>query len=123
MLPTTVSANLSALPLASNHGARNLDTVPATVDALPGVVAAVGGDVPVIVDGGIRRGTDVAKALCLGASAGMVGRPYIWGLATYGEQGVTHVIEMLLTEFEMAMALLGAPSIADLTPDLLWRQT
>ena len=53
----------------------------------------------------------------------MVGRPYIWGLATYGEQGVTHVIEMLLTEFEMAMALLGAPSIADLTPDLLWRQT
>ena len=106
--------------MVSNHGARNLDTVPPTAAALPRVVEAVGGRVPVTVDGGIRRGTDVAKALCLGADAVLVGRPVIWGLAAYGAAGVTHVIEVLRTELEMAMALLGAPTIADLTPDLLW---
>ncbi|MGV1037776.1 MAG: alpha-hydroxy acid oxidase [Candidatus Nanopelagicales bacterium] len=106
--------------IVSNHGARNLDSVPATVDALPGVASAVAGDVPVLVDGGIRRGTDVTKALCLGATAVLVGRPYIWGLTAYGAPGVTHVVEILRTECEMAMALLGAPTIADLTADLLW---
>ena len=106
--------------IVSNHGARNLDSVPATVDALPGVIASVAGAVPVLVDGGIRRGTDVVKALCLGATAVLVGRPYIWGLAAYGAPGVTHVVEILRTECEMAMALLGAPTIADLTSDLLW---
>lgn len=106
--------------MVSNHGARNLDTVPATSVALPGIVDAVGGEVPVLVDGGIRRGTDVAKALCLGANAVLIGRPYIWGLTAYGAEGVQHVVEILRTELEMAMALLGAPTLPELTPDLLW---
>lgn len=110
----------AAAVIVSNHGGRNLDTVPATVDALPGVVAAVGGRVPVLVDGGIRRGTDVAKALALGAAAVLVGRPFVWGLAADGADGVRLVIEMLRTELEMAMGLLGTPTLADLTEDALW---
>jgi 4-hydroxymandelate oxidase len=106
--------------IVSNHGARNLDTVPATAQALPAVVAAIDGRVPVLVDGGIRRGTDVAKALMLGASAVLVGRPVIWGLTMGGAAGVQQVIEILRTEFEMAMALLGAPTLETLTADLLW---
>ena len=106
--------------IVSNHGARNLDTVPPTADALPGVVAAVEGRLPVLVDGGIRRGTDVAKALVLGATAVLVGRPYVWGLAVYGADGVRLVVDLLRTELELAMGLLGAPTLADLTPDLLW---
>lgn len=105
--------------LVSNHGGRNLDTAVATATALPGVVAAVGGRVPVLVDGGVRRGTDVAKALCLGASAVLVGRPAIWGLAAAGASGVRDVVDILRAELLMAMALLGAPSIADLTTDLI----
>lgn len=107
--------------IVSNHGARNLDTVPATVDALPRVADAVAGQVPVLVDGGIRRGTDVAKALMLGAAAVLVGRPYVYALAAYGAEGVARVVDILRTELEMAMGLLGAPTLADLTPDLLWR--
>ena len=76
---------------------------------------------PVLVDGGIRRGTDIAKALCLGADAVLIGRPYVWGLTVYGAEGVTHVVEILRTELEMAMALLGAPTLSDLSPDHLWR--
>ena len=95
--------------------------MPATAEALPGVVAEVGSELPVLVDGGIRRGTDVAKALMLGASAVLVGRPYVWGLAVYGADGVKLVVDMLRTELEMAMGLLGAPTLADLTPELLWR--
>lgn len=111
----------AAAVVVSNHGARNLDTVPATADALPRVVDAIAGQVPVLVDGGVRRGTDVTKALILGASAVLVGRPYVWGLAVYGADGVKLVVDMLRTELEMAMGLLGAPTLADLTPDLLWR--
>jgi isopentenyl diphosphate isomerase/L-lactate dehydrogenase-like FMN-dependent dehydrogenase len=112
----------AAAVIVSNHGARNLDSAPATADVLASVVAEVGGDVPVLVDGGIRRGTDVATALCLGATAVLVGRPVIWGLATYGATGVRTVIDILRTELEMAMALLGAPTVADLTPELLGRR-
>jgi 4-hydroxymandelate oxidase len=111
----------AAAVIVSNHGARNLDTGAATADSLAPVVDEVGGDVPVLVDGGLRRGTDVATALCLGASAVLVGRPVIWGLATYGAAGVQHVVELLRTELEMAMSLLGAPTIPDLTRDLLLR--
>jgi 4-hydroxymandelate oxidase len=107
--------------IVSNHGARNLDTVPATADALPRVVHAVEGQVPVLVDGGIRRGTDVAKALCLGAAAVLVGRPVVWGLTVAGETGARWVLDTLWYELAAAMGLLGATSLDELTPDLLWR--
>ncbi|HEY5778388.1 MAG TPA: alpha-hydroxy acid oxidase [Terrimicrobiaceae bacterium] len=79
--------------IVSNHGGRQLDTAPATIDALPAVVGAIGGRVPVLVDGGIRRGTDVLKALAFGAKAVLVGRPVLWGLATNGERGVSEALE------------------------------
>jgi len=106
--------------VVSNHGGRNLDTVPATVEALPAVVAAVQGRVPVLVDGGIRRGTDVAKAIALGADAVLIGRPYVWALAAGGAEGVQTCVEILVTELAQTMALLGAADIAALTSDVLW---
>lgn len=106
--------------IVSNHGARNLDTVVPTAQALPGVVKAVDGALPVLVDGGIRRGTDVAKALALGATAVLVGRPAIWGLTVAGAAGVTWVVETLWSELAMAMGLLGAPRVADLSAELIW---
>ena len=107
--------------IVSNHGARNLDTSPATIDALPEVVAKVGGRVPVLVDGGIRRGTDILKALALGANAVLIGRPYLYGLAAQGAEGVTRVVNILRRELEMAMALSGRPTIASIDASVIWR--
>ena len=105
--------------IVSNHGGRTLDTAPATATALPRVVQAVGGAVPVLVDGGIRRGTDVLKAMALGASAVLVGRPAIWGLANAGAAGVAHVLRLLRDELEIAMALTGCATLADASQALL----
>jgi isopentenyl diphosphate isomerase/L-lactate dehydrogenase-like FMN-dependent dehydrogenase len=102
--------------VVSNHGGRQLDGVHATIDALPEVVDAVEGRAEVLVDGGIRRGTDVVKALALGARAVMVGRPVLWGLAARGEEGVRHVLELLREEVELALLLCGCPTPADVTP-------
>jgi 4-hydroxymandelate oxidase len=107
--------------VVSNHGARNLDTVPATIDALPHIAARVAGRVPLLVDGGIRRGTDIAKAIALGASAVLIGRPYVYGLAVDGAAGVARIVEILAQELETAMALLGRPRLADLDGGALWR--
>jgi 4-hydroxymandelate oxidase len=98
----------------SNHGGRNLDTVPATIDVLPAIVDRVAGRVPVLVDGGIRRGTDVLKALASGATAVSIGRPYLYGLAVNGPEGVSGVINILRNELEMAMACVGRPTIASI---------
>ena len=96
--------------LVSNHGGRQLDGVPAALDALPEVVEAVGGRAEVLVDGGVRRGTDVVKALALGARAVLVGRAVLWGLAADGEAGVRRVLELLRDEVALALTLLGCPS-------------
>ena len=106
--------------IVSNHGGRTLDTMPATARLMPRVVAAVDGAVPVLVDGGIRRGTDVLKALALGADAVLVGRPLLWGLATAGAAGVAHTLRLLRDELEAAMALTGCRSLADIGPELLF---
>lgn len=105
--------------IVSNHGARQLDTVPATIELLPPIAEAVGEQVEVLVDGGIRRGTDVVKALCLGARGVMIGRPILWGLAVGGEEGVRRTLEMLQGELRAAMALCGAAGLDDLGPELL----
>lgn len=107
--------------VVSNHGGRQLDGVLAGIDALPEVVEAVAGRVPVLVDGGVRRGTDVVKALALGAAAILVGRPYVWGLAVGGEAGVRRVIELLREEITTTLALVGCPRLADLGPSSLVR--
>ncbi|MEA2661766.1 MAG: 4-hydroxymandelate oxidase [Chloroflexota bacterium] len=103
----------------SNHGGRQLDGAIATLDALADVVAAVGGTCPIVVDGGIRRGTDVIKALALGANAVAIGRPQMYGLAAGGAEGVRRVVELLRAELDLAMALVGAPSLAALERDLV----
>jgi len=105
--------------LLSNHGGRQLDTVPATLEMLPEIAAAVGGRIPIVMDGGVRRGTDVVKALALGASAVGIGRPVMWALAEGGEKGVRRLLELLREELDDTMALCGASGLADLTPDLV----
>lgn len=103
----------------SNHGARQLDTVPATVDALPAVVAAVGHRVEVYLDGGVTLGTDALKAIALGAKMVFVGRPVLWGLAYDGQKGVEKVLEILKVELDMAMALAGVDAISEIQHDFV----
>jgi 4-hydroxymandelate oxidase len=103
--------------VVSNHGGRQLDAAIASLDALPAVAATIDRRVPVLMDGGVRRGTDVLIALALGATAVGIGRPVLWGLAVNGEAGVGHVLELLTAELELAMALAGAPSVTDLTAE------
>jgi 4-hydroxymandelate oxidase len=103
--------------IVSNHGGRQLDTTPASLDRLPVLAEATGGRVPLLLDGGARRGTDVAKALALGAQAVAVGRPVLWGLAVAGEAGVGRVLELLRGELANALTLLGVASPAELTRD------
>src|SRR5438093_143095 len=103
--------------IVSNHGGRQLDGVPATIDALPEVVEAVDGRVEVLVDGGVRRGADVVRALALGARAVLAGRAPLWGLAARGEQGAREVLELLREEIELALVLTGCPSPESVTPD------
>lgn len=105
--------------LLSNHGGRQLDSVPATLEMLPEIAAAVAGRIPVLLDGGVRRGTDAVKALSLGARAVGVGRPVMWALAADGEKGVRRLLELLREEIEDALALCGAAGLDELTPELV----
>jgi len=107
--------------VVSNHGGRQLDYAIASLDALPEVVQVVGGKVPVLVDGGVRRGTDVLKALCLGAAGVLIGRPYLYALAVGGAEGVRGMLEMLREEIALSMSLLGARRLSELSQDLLAR--
>ncbi|MBM7114477.1 alpha-hydroxy acid oxidase [Archangium primigenium] len=107
--------------IVSNHGGRQLDGTLAALDALPEVVRAVEGRCAVLMDGGIRRGTDVLKALALGARAVLVGRPVLWGLAAAGEPGVHHLLSLLREELELAMVLAGRPTVKDIDASLVYR--
>src|SRR5579864_846673 len=105
--------------IVSNHGGRQLDGVPATIEILPEIVAAVSGQAEVLLDGGIRRGSDIVKAICLGAKAVLIGRAYGYGLAAAGETGVARALNILRNDMERTMRLLGCSSIAELCPSLL----
>ena len=107
--------------VVSNHGGRVEDGVSATIDVLPEIVGAVGGRMPVLVDSGFRRGSDIVKALALGAQAVCIGRPYLWGLGAFGQPGVERVLGILRAETRTAMQQLGAPSLKDLTPAMVRR--
>jgi isopentenyl diphosphate isomerase/L-lactate dehydrogenase-like FMN-dependent dehydrogenase len=105
--------------VVSNHGGRQLDGVTATLDALPDVVEAVGGKVPVLMDGGIRRGSDILKALALGAKAILVGRAPLWGLGAFGQPGVERVLWMLGAELKLDMALAGVANLGAINRKLV----
>jgi 4-hydroxymandelate oxidase len=107
--------------VVSNHGGRVEDGVSATIAVLPEIVEAVGGRMPILVDSGFRRGSDVVTALAIGAQAVCIGRPYLWGLGAFGQPGVERVLAILRTETRNAMAQLGAPSVKDLTPAMVRR--
>ncbi len=107
--------------LLSNHGGRNDDTGTSTIAVLPEVVAAVNGKIPVLIDSGFRRGMDVVKALALGATAVGIGRPYLWGLGAFGQEGVEAVLNILRTETRVAMAQAGAAKVKDLVPGMIHR--
>ncbi len=109
--------------ILSNHGGRGEDNGRSTIDALPEVLEAVGGRIPVLVDGGFRRGTDIVKAMAMGAAAVGVGRPYLWGLGAFGQPGVERVMELLRAEFRSAMQQCGAPTVKHLVPAMVRRAT
>jgi 4-hydroxymandelate oxidase len=109
--------------IVSNHGARSEDSGRSTIDALPEIVEAVRGRMPILVDSGFRRGTDIVKALCLGANAVCIGRPYVWGLGAFGQAGVERVLELMRVELYAAMQQVGAPSIKHLVPGMVRRVT
>ena len=111
-----VAAGVTAISV-SNHGGNNLDGVPAPIRVLPEIVAAVGSDVEVVLDGGIRRGSDVVKAVALGAKAVLIGRAYLWGLAVNGQAGVENVLDVLRDGIDTTMRGMGKASIADLGPE------
>ena len=104
----------AAAVVVSNHGGRQLDSVPASLDVLPEVVEVVGNQVEVLMDGGIRRGADVVKAICLGARAVLIGRAYAYGLSAAGTAGVARALEILRADVERTLRLLGCPSVAAL---------
>lgn len=105
--------------IVSNHGGRQLDTAPATIDVLEEIVTAVGDEVDILLDGGVRRGTDIIKAMAMGVKAVLIGRPMMYALAYDGENGVNHALDLITTELETAMRLCGCRNLAEITPDLL----
>ena len=109
--------------LVSNHGGRGEDSGRSTIDALPEIIAAVNGRMPVIIDSGFRRGTDVVKALAIGAQAAGIGRPYLWGLGAFGQEGVERVLELMRTETRAAMQQCGVRSVKELNPNFVRRAT
>jgi isopentenyl diphosphate isomerase/L-lactate dehydrogenase-like FMN-dependent dehydrogenase len=108
--------------VVSNHGGRQLDNLPATIEVLPEIAEALrGANMPILIDGGVRRGSDIVKALALGATACMIGRPFLWGLAAGGAEGVTRVLDIFRDELERTMVLMGRTDVRELAPSMVRR--